>query len=433
MQFKFAHLSDCHLGAWRKESLNEVGYNVFQEMVDRIIQQNVDFLLICGDLYDTSNPKVDVVDLATKELKRLADENIPVYGIMGSHDFSPSNKSMIRPLISAKLFTDVFQGDLTEDEQINLNFVEDPKTRIKLTGVRARKRGLELNDFRILNRKALEKKEGKKIFLLHTMLTELKPKEYKDMMSGPKSLLPRDFLYYAGGHIHQTIPRELRTQGEIKISPNMELNKKVIYPGCLSPRSFRELEKFHYGGYCLVKGNTKTGELTVKFEELKEKEVFPIHIDGTNKSVRKVKQLIEEEITTKDVQNKIITVRIKGKLAKGKSYEIKVNEIVKKLKDKGAFEVLVNKAKLTSHEYKAKKIKTGETTEEIEERTIKEHIENSKIGKFSTNEIAQKVHKLIEILGREPAPGTKKKDFKREYIDSFLEVMEINQKEGKNN
>ena len=117
MKVKFAHVSDCHLGAWRKESLNELGYQAFERMVDICIEEKVDFVLISGDLYDNSNPKVDVVDLATKELKRLQDEKIPVYGIMGSHDFSPSDNSMLRPLVSAGLFTNVSEPEWDEDNE----------------------------------------------------------------------------------------------------------------------------------------------------------------------------------------------------------------------------------------------------------------------------------------------------------------------------
>ena len=104
MKIKFAHVSDCHLGGWRKESLTKLGCQAFTQMIDKIIEEKVDFVIISGDLYDVSNPRVEIVDHATKELKRLYDEGIPVYGIMGSHDFSPSQKSMLRPMISAGFF-----------------------------------------------------------------------------------------------------------------------------------------------------------------------------------------------------------------------------------------------------------------------------------------------------------------------------------------
>ncbi|KKL26538.1 hypothetical protein LCGC14_2394310, partial [marine sediment metagenome] len=94
MKIRFAHLSDCHLGAWRNEILNQMGYDAFTQTITNIIEENVDFVIISGDLFDISNPKVDVLDLAVRELKKLHDKNIPVYGIMGSHDFSPSDNSM---------------------------------------------------------------------------------------------------------------------------------------------------------------------------------------------------------------------------------------------------------------------------------------------------------------------------------------------------
>ncbi|MFO8017438.1 MAG: DNA repair exonuclease [Promethearchaeia archaeon] len=425
MKFKFAHISDCHLGAWRKESLNHAGYDAFQQMIDQILAQDIDFVLICGDLYDTSNPKVDVVDLATRELTRLSDNNIPVYGIMGSHDFSPSNKSMIRPLISAKLFTNVFRGNVNEQDQIVLDFTEDPRTNIKLTGLRARKRGLEIEDYKDLERDSLEHEKGNKIFLLHTMLTELKPAEYKEMKSGPKSLLPRGFIYYAGGHVHKTIPERLRKE-PITITPEKELNNKVVYPGCLFPRNFRELEQFQHGGYCIVEGNSETRNLTVEFMPIQVKDVVTLHIDGRNKSVQKVKEHIDEEMYAKDLQDKIVTVRIEGELASGKSYEIGVNEIVERMKKQGAFEVLVNKMKLTSKEVAASRVETGENLEEIEERYIYEHAQKSEIGPLSAQDLEKKIHRLIDVMGQEPEPGMKKKDFMRGLVNSFLKIMEIN-------
>ncbi len=150
MFVKFAHLSDCHLGAWRNEILNQMGYDAFKQAINKILEEEVDFLIISGDLFDISNPKVDVVDLAVKELKKLQDKNIPVYGIMGSHDFSPSDNSMIRPLISAGLFIDLSKGENMDNNKLKLQFFQDPKTHIKLTGLRARKRSLEIEDYKRL-------------------------------------------------------------------------------------------------------------------------------------------------------------------------------------------------------------------------------------------------------------------------------------------
>lgn len=117
---------------------------------------------------------------------------------------------MIRPLISAGLFTDLSKGEINDEKKIKLQFFQDPKTKIKLTGLRVRKRSLEIEDYKRLERRSLETEEGIKIFVLHTMLSELKPAEYKNMEAAPKSLLPQNFDYYAGGHLHKTLPEKLR-------------------------------------------------------------------------------------------------------------------------------------------------------------------------------------------------------------------------------
>ena len=57
--------------------------------------------------------------------------------------------------------------------------------------MRGRKKGLEIDDYYELNTEILEKEAGEKIFVLHTMLSELKPPEYKYM----------ETAYYIGIHI----------------------------------------------------------------------------------------------------------------------------------------------------------------------------------------------------------------------------------------
>ena len=76
-------------------------------------------------------------------------------------------------------------------------------------------------------KEALEKEEGFKIFMFHTALTELKPKELDKMDSAPVSFLPRNFDYYAGGHVH--IVKEASLDGY----------KNIVYPGPLFPNNFR--------------------------------------------------------------------------------------------------------------------------------------------------------------------------------------------------
>ena len=427
MNVKFAHVSDCHLGAWRKDTLNDIGYAAYNKMIDTVIEEEVDFVIISGDLFHVSNPKVDVVDLAIIGLKRLADNNIPVYGIMGSHDFSPTGKSMLRPLISADLFKKLYRGTL-ENNKLTLVFTEDEKTKIKLTGIRARKRTLELRDYEVLDRQTLEQEEGIKIFVLHTLLSELKPIEFKDMRSGPKSILPRNFLYYAGGHIHKTIPEKLREES-IVIKPNSSLEKKVIYPGSLYPTNFYELEQFQYGGFCIVSGEIPKGDLKVKFIPIKIKEVEDLFINAENKSVEKVNEHIDERILNGNFDDKIVTVRIAGELATGKPINIKPDAIKTKLKEKGAYEVFINKSKLKSKEYEKVKINPNITNEEIEKKLIHQHAQKSKIHNLSKTEVENKIYELFSSLGRDKNEGETVKDYDMQMIKDFYSILNIDTEE----
>jgi exonuclease SbcD len=426
MKIKFAHLSDCHLGAWRNENLNQVGYKAFEKAIDLIIEEDVDFVLISGDLYDVSNPKVEVVDLSVRELKRLKDNGIPVYGIMGSHDFSPSNKSMIRPLITAGLFIDVSQGELMDDGKLKLDFVQEPKTNIKITGLRARKRSLEIDDYKILDRESLEQETGIKIFILHTMMNELKPKEFKDMESAPKSLLPKNFNYYAGGHLHKTIPAELH-ENEQPIQINSTNN--IIYPGSLYPTNFRELEKNKFGGFCIISGDiniaSQSIDLKVKFIPIKIREVLSVTIDCNNKNVRESIDYINKTLLNIDSQDKIVTIRIIGKLTSGKIYEVKSHEIKQQLIDKGAFEVFINKNALMSRDYAPISRAVGKTNKEIEETLIHEHVQKTNVKNINKQDLEKNIHQLLNELGLERREGEKVNEYNEDLLAKFLEIFNI--------
>ncbi len=426
MKVKFAHISDVHLGAWRNELINELGYKAFEKTVNTIIEENVDFVIISGDLYDVSNPKVDVVDLAIRELKKLRDNHIPVYGIMGSHDFSPSNKSMIRLLITAGLFINVSKGDITDNNKLKLEFTEDPQTKIKITGLRARKRSLEIEDFEILDRVILEKESGIKIFIFHTLISELKPIEYKDMESAPKSLLPLNFTYYAGGHMHKTVPDKVRKNER---SHKIDNKTKIIYPGGLYPVNFRELEQYQYGGFCIISGEidipSESSELEVKYIAIKVKEAVPLYIDCNNKSLPQVEDILEETIQSTEFTDKIVTIRMVGTLTSGKTYKIKSDEIKQKIMDKGAYEVLLNKTALSTKEYAPINVLVGKTNQEIEETLIHEHAQKIDIKNLTKKDVENKIHELLTVLGKEREEEMRVRDYNEYLEENFKRIFQL--------
>ena len=109
---KFAHLADCHIGSWRDPKLRDASTKAFSKAIDVCITKEVDFVIIAGDLFNTSLPSVDNLKDVTLKLKQLADKKIPVYLVPGSHDFSASGKTMLDVLEHAGLLKNVVNSDV---------------------------------------------------------------------------------------------------------------------------------------------------------------------------------------------------------------------------------------------------------------------------------------------------------------------------------
>ena len=76
---RFAHIADCHIGGWIEDKLKELTIIAFKKAVEICINENVDFVLIAGDLFNTAIPQIELIKQATEGLKRLKDKDIMVY------------------------------------------------------------------------------------------------------------------------------------------------------------------------------------------------------------------------------------------------------------------------------------------------------------------------------------------------------------------
>ena len=96
---KLLHTSDWHLGKRLDDfSRLEEQQAVLNEICEIADRENVDAVLVAGDLFDTFNPPTEAVDLFYKTLKRLAGNGCrPVIAIAGNHD-SPDRIEAPDPL-----------------------------------------------------------------------------------------------------------------------------------------------------------------------------------------------------------------------------------------------------------------------------------------------------------------------------------------------
>lgn len=85
---KFIHTSDWHIGRQlHNHSLLDDQAHVLDQIVELAIEQDVDAVVIAGDIYDRSVPPVAAVALLNSVLERLVNEaQIPVLMIAGNHD-----------------------------------------------------------------------------------------------------------------------------------------------------------------------------------------------------------------------------------------------------------------------------------------------------------------------------------------------------------
>jgi DNA repair protein SbcD/Mre11 len=89
---RFLHLADVHLGYSKYDSSERTldFFRAFQDALDRYaLQEEVDFVLIAGDLFEDRQIRPAVLSQAQYCLEQLAAANIPVLAIEGNHDYEP--------------------------------------------------------------------------------------------------------------------------------------------------------------------------------------------------------------------------------------------------------------------------------------------------------------------------------------------------------
>ena len=411
---RFAHLADLHLGSWRDQKIRDISTQAFLKAIDDCICRKVDFVLFAGDLFNTSIPPLDILKIVTKKLNELKQNNIPLYVIAGSHDFSPRGKTILDVLENAGLMINVCKGSVNPgSKQLELKFTIDSKTKTKITGVLGRRGLLDKTYYENLNREVLENQnnnnENYKIFMFHTTITELKPKHLEIIESQPASFLPKGFNYYAGGHIHHPTKIEVENIGTL------------TYPGALFPNNFLELEKYSNGGYYLIDYNENINTQNIEWVPVKIIEHEKLILDCKRKSAIQINQEIKNHFSNKEIKNKIVTIRLFGELIEGRSSDINFPEITDWFYQKGTSFVMRNTSKLSSKEFEEIKINTKETSlEETEEKIIKEHLQQ--INLFDKNKELQLVKELIQTLNTKKQEGEKNYDFD-EKICKEIEIL----------
>jgi hypothetical protein len=361
----------------------------FAEAIGHCIHEKVDFVIIAGDLFHTALPPMDSVKTVFRSLKRLHDSNIPLYFIAGSHDYSPTGKTMLDVIEEAGLGRNLFRGKV-EDGKLRLKWTLDAKTGVKLTGILGRANQLDQAIYEDIDRAALEGEGGEKIFVFHTGLAELDGDKAFD--TAPASLLPQGCRYYAGGHVHA------RTDTVVD-------GKRIVYPGPLFPASFSELEELGGGSFVIVE------DWNVRRVALKTKVVVAYSIDCNGMEPLAVVPKVLSELA--DVKDALVLVRASGEL-RGKPSDVDWKGLSDELSARGAYAVLRNTLALLAPKSENVKVSTG-TVDEIESAVLREQDIDEKLAR-----------ELMQALAQEMRDGEKKQSYEDRVISEGKDVLTQN-------
>ena len=221
---KFAHLADTHLG-YRQFGLIEREkdfYEVFEKVIDKIIEENVDFVIHSGDLFETARPSPIALLTFQKGLLKLKGAGIPMYAIAGNHDIVMRNDSIPPQIIFKKLGLKVISP-------INTNYMHGD---IFIAGLpfypssQLKNLKSKLDE---LSKKAAN--HEKSVLVLHQGIDKYFGYNYELEIGD----LPDNFNYYALGHIHNYI--------------NDAFGKgRLVYPGSGEIWKTNELEDYAKNG-----------------------------------------------------------------------------------------------------------------------------------------------------------------------------------------
>ncbi|MFK4825396.1 exonuclease SbcCD subunit D [Paenochrobactrum sp. BZR 588] len=201
MTFRFVHAADIHLDsplrslALRNSELAELIGNAtrqaFVRIIDLCLEQQVDALLIAGDLYDGDQTSMKTARFLHEQLRRLNDAQISTFIIRGNHDaLSRITKELVLPE-SVKLF-----GGRAEMVEIDHDGTSFPICIHGLSFAQAHAPDSLLPKYKQPQIGAFN------IGLLHTSLAG---SEGHDLYApcSIKDLQESGFQYWALGHIHK--------------------------------------------------------------------------------------------------------------------------------------------------------------------------------------------------------------------------------------
>ena len=295
--FSFVHAADLHLGyaQYNLEKRREDFDRAFQELVNKSLELKPDFLIAAGDIFQQARPLNSTLESVIHNLRRLRDAGIPVLAVDGSHDAAPNviTGTILNPLDSAGLvhYLPRHEGACWGNENCYVYGIPNFRTKRRTEELLPEflKQNPPTPDPKLFN-----------VFVFHMALDmpDFKPPQME--AEATPEMLPNDFDYYAGGHVHQ--------QAHMKFK-----NGILVYSGCTETVNYEDARVDK--GFFHVEVNDK-GEPSLQRIKLDTPRRFKIfnQKDYTGMMPAKITEELVHLVKDEDEEGVIIVPVIKGVL-----------------------------------------------------------------------------------------------------------------------
>tara|TARA_Y100000310_G_scaffold345677_1_gene468175 strand:+ start:5598 stop:6746 length:1149 start_codon:yes stop_codon:yes gene_type:complete len=381
---KFTHLADCHLGGWKLPELDLLNFQSFKIAIEKSIKEQVDFVLIAGDLFDSAYPPIDTLKNAFREFRKLKESGIPCFIIAGSHDYSVSGKTFLDVLEKAGLCKNVTIYEQREDKIMLLPTIYK---NVAIYGYPGKKSSLEVDELEHIK---LQDAPGMfKILMLHTAIKDAVPNI--PMKSVNQDLLPKTD-YLALGHLHINYNRKNR-----------------VYSGPTFPNNLSELEELKCGSFYIYESGIP------QRQEIKLKEFVVVNMKVTN-TLEATEQILSQ-LQKENLKDKIVIVKLYGIVEQGRISDIDFQRIESYVRENQAYTFLKTTTRLHTPQQEMKMDISD--SENLESQIIKK-FESSHPSKFNSS-----ISPIIKALQIEKLEDEKVMVFQDRLISESKKILEI--------
>ncbi len=228
-QVRFIHAADLHLGrlfsgfsqmpTQMYKHLCRSGYRAFTRLVDTAIKEQVDFVILAGDIYDVELHNLKAQAFFQKEMVRLSHHEIPVFIVHGNHDFMGGSSFQLAFPSNVSVFAETVENKYLETST---------GVSIELVGFSYDKQNIKE---KMINQYQKQYLADFHIAILHGNLGNSGQHQYAPFTIS--DLQEKQFDYYALGHIHkrETISSQPLAiyPGSLVGSTNKEVGEKGFY------------------------------------------------------------------------------------------------------------------------------------------------------------------------------------------------------------